>query len=176
MKGPSYRCAEGLGTTGRTITKRRTEQAGVPSTDVRAYTLIAGPGTGPECGHRNRAAGTPATARGLERERYRNAFGGCSSNRSCAARIGRKLPSVQRVAEAVPAIASSFTTNIANRCSSPRPERDARLVESCSPATGTPRRYRGLLFHRRLHTVQPSPESVPVSLPRSTHFCAPIAP
>ena len=54
MKGPSYRCAEGLGTTGRTITKRRTEQAGVPSTDVRAYTLIAGPGAGPECGHRNR--------------------------------------------------------------------------------------------------------------------------
>ena len=114
MKGPSYRCAEGLGTTGRTITKRRTEQAGVPSTDVRAYTLIAGPGAGPECGHRNRAAGTPATTRGLERERYRNAFGGCSSNRSCAARIGRKLPSVQGVAEAVPAIGSSFTTNIAN--------------------------------------------------------------
>ena len=47
MKGPSYRCAEGLGTTGRTITKRRTEQAGVPSTDVRAYTLIAGPGAWP---------------------------------------------------------------------------------------------------------------------------------
>ena len=115
MKGPSYHCAEGLGTTGRTITKRRTEQAGVPSTDVRAYTLIAGPGAGPECGHRNRAAGTPATARGLERERYRNAFGGCSRNRSCAARIGRKLPSIQGVAEAVPAIASSFTTNIANR-------------------------------------------------------------
>ena len=119
MKGPSYRCAEGLGTPGRTITKRRTEQAGVPSTDVRAYTLIAGPpGAGPECGHRNRAAGTPATARVLEREGYRNAFGGCSRNRSCAAHIGRKLPSVQGVAEAVPAIASSFTTNIANRLAS----------------------------------------------------------
>ena len=51
---------------------------------------------------------------GLETKRFRNAFGGWRSNRPCAARLGQKLPSVQRVAKAVPALASGIRTNIAN--------------------------------------------------------------